>query len=170
MIKNKSKPWALLGVALLIGTLSQSQTMFVKKINNIQNNYSLASIKKLSFTTTNMKVQKNDNTEVATALNNISYLNFIQNTVGIKESFNNERVFLKTYPNPVEYVLNIDFADVNLGNATISILSLDGKLLLTANVSGKKDISINLSQLAQGVYICQLKTDKELKRTKLIKQ
>ena len=172
MTKNKSKPKVLLALGLLLSAFcSQAQTMNVKQSNGTQTAYALNSVRKLTFTSGDVKVHKTDNTTATFALNGLSHLNFKQLITGIENQTLDATIFnLNTYPNPVSDILNIEVANTDIKNAIISILSIEGKVLLTEQVSGKKNISFNLSQLPQGVYVCQYKTEKTVKTTKLIKQ
>ncbi|GEM_PF-669648 len=76
---------------------------------------------------------------------------------------------LSTYPNPVTNVLNIDLSGVAAGG-TISILSLEGKLLQTQKTDGANMVTLNLNQLSRGIYLCRYSNATEIKTVKIIKQ
>ena len=169
--KNKSKPIALIATVLLLSAdIGYAQTMNIKQSNGTQTAYALNSVRKLTFASGNVTLQKTDNTTATFALSSLKYVNF-SGTTSIEEQILHATIFnLNTYPNPVSDVLNIEVINTDTKNATISILSIEGKVLLTEQANGQKKISLNLSQLPQGLYLCQYKTEKELKTTKLIKQ
>jgi hypothetical protein len=78
-------------------------------------------------------------------------------------------VHLIVYPNPVTDVLNIDLTG-KIGEGTISILTLEGKVMQTQNTSGKSLVTLNLSRLTQGIYLCRYSNTLENKTVKIIKQ
>lgn len=59
------------------------------------------------------------------------------------------------YPNPTEKVLNIQLNSI-LGNTTLDILSMDGKLVHTQNISALNTV-VNLNNWAKGTYIIRLR-------------
>lgn len=70
------------------------------------------------------------------------------------------------YPNPVSTVINIDLKEHAIHeNSQIRILNLKGEVILQK----KFENSIDLSELIIGLYIIELKTDKEIIRKKISK-
>jgi hypothetical protein len=76
---------------------------------------------------------------------------------------------LITYPNPVSDIISIDLSSVT-GDGTISILTLEGKEILSQHTSGNNLITLNLCQLSQGIYLCRFINLQEIKTVKIIKQ
>jgi len=74
------------------------------------------------------------------------------------------------YPNPVYNELKIDLSGAACPNGTLIILSLEGKLLKTQQITGPGIISVNMSHLPRGTYICQFSNEAEMKSIKIIKQ
>ena len=77
-------------------------------------------------------------------------------------------VSLIAYPSPVADILNVDLS--GLGNGTLCILTLEGKLLLEQTAMGAGIVSINLSQLAQGMYQCRFVTATGFRSVQIVKQ
>ena len=77
---------------------------------------------------------------------------------------------LLTYPNPVANMLNIDFTGTKNREGRISILNLEGKVMLTQKTSGMDILTINLSQLPQGIYLCRYTSGTETKTVKIVKK
>ena len=75
---------------------------------------------------------------------------------------------LNTYPSPVEDILNVDLTGLDAGS--ISILTIEGKLLQEHKTEGKSTITLNLNQLSQGLYLCRYVNENEIKTVKIIKQ
>jgi hypothetical protein len=162
-----------LSAALLLGlglAGLQAQTMYVKQISGTQTPYTLSSVQKMTFSEGNITIQKTDNSKGEYALSALRYLNFTSLTVGIAEPpmhFVNANLF--TYPNPVTDVLKIDLKGVT-GEGTISILSLEGKVMQTQNTSGNSLATMSLSHLPKGIYLCRYSSAEEIKTIKIIKQ
>ncbi len=169
MRHKKLKLSAVLLLGLGLAEL-QAQTMYVRQSNGTQAAYALSDIRKMTFSGGNVTVRKTDNSTGVYALSGLRYLNFTDLTTGIYDPAN--QIFnsnLKTYPNPVEDLLSVDLLDVT-GYGTISILSLDGKELQTQTTNGSSIITINLSHLSQGIYLCRYSSAAEIKTVKIIKQ
>lgn len=78
---------------------------------------------------------------------------------------------LKLYPNPATDKLYIEGADLNLLNdATIEILSIDGKLAKRVKTNDYNRAEINISDLNSGFYIVKLNGSNKSFTTKFIKK
>jgi hypothetical protein len=158
----------LLGVGL---TGLQAQTMYIKKSNGSQTAYTVSNVRKMTFASGNVTFQKTDNSTEVFALSGLIYLSFSDFTTGIdKQQIQAGNTTLITYPNPVVDVLNIDLTSTDNQNGSISILSLEGKIIQTEKTAGKSIVILNLSQLPQGIYICRYNSGTENKTVKIIKQ
>lgn len=77
------------------------------------------------------------------------------------------------YPTTVDSVLNIDLSDSISGNATISIFSATGQKVFSYsknNVSPFEKLSVNVADLPQGIYLCNLKVGEFSNTWKFIKK
>ena len=158
----------LLGLGL---TGLKAQTMYVKENSGTQTPYTLSDVQTMTFSEGNAIIQKTDNTtNYYYYLSELRYLNFIDLTVGIPEQLIplGHSQFI-AYPNPVNDVLNIDLKGGE-SQGKISILSLEGKLLKAQKTDGSNTVTLNLSQLPQGIYLCQFTSTAEIKAVKIIKQ
>ena len=157
----------LLGLGL---TGLHAQTMYVKESNGTQTAYALSSVLKMTFSGGNATVQKTDNSTGVYALSGLRYLNFTDLTVSITEQpMQLVNASLITYPNPVTDVLNIDLKGV-IGEGSISILTLEGKVMQTHKTTMSSIVSIDISHLSQGIYLCRYSNTLEIKTVKIIKQ
>ena len=157
----------LLGLGL---TGLQAQTMYVKQSSGTQTAYALSNIQKMTFSSGNVTVQKTDNTTGVYALSGLKYLSFQVFTTGINEPQMAAGNTLLTYPNPVADLLTIDLTGTKNGKGRISILNLEGKVMQTQKTSGMSIVTLNLSQLPQGVYLCRYTNGAETKTVKIIKK
>lgn len=163
----------LISALLLLGlglTGLQAQTLYVKQTNGTQTAYALNIIRKLTLTSANVTIQKTDNTTADYAFNALKYFSYIDYTTGINEpKIHFSNTFL-AYPNPVTDILNIDLTDTKNENGCISILTLDGKEMLKHETNGAGIVTINMSLLPQGIYLCRFYNKTEIKTIKIIKQ
>nr|WP_315200923.1 T9SS type A sorting domain-containing protein [uncultured Flavobacterium sp.] len=79
---------------------------------------------------------------------------------------------IKLYPTLVDSTLNIDLSDNNIGDATINIYSIAGEKVFSTskNVSPNEKLSLNVTNLAKGIYLCNLKIGGFSTTYKFIKQ
>jgi hypothetical protein len=147
----------------------QAQTMYVKESSGTQTTYALSSIRKMIFSKGNATILKNDNSTGVYALSGLSYLSFEDITTGLAEQTELSKPNLLTYPNPVSDVLNVDLRGIESGG-TISILTLEGKLLQKQKTNGTSIVTLNLNQLPQGIYLCRYANATEIKTVKIIKR
>ncbi len=169
--KMKNKRLLLISLLLLgIGlTGLQAQVMYVTENNGSQTIYSLSGVGKITFSGGNAHVQSISNDKGVHALSDLRYINFTNLTTGISEPTTPLSASLKTYPNPVSDMLNIDLTSVK-GDGTLSILTMEGKVLQTQKTSGNSIITLNLSHLSQGIYLCRYSTAVEIKTVKILKK
>jgi hypothetical protein len=156
----------LLGLGL---TSLQAQTMYVKESSGTQTAYTLSSVRKMTFSGGNATVQKTDNSTGIYAMSSLKYLSFEDLTTGLEEQTELDNSNLIIYPNPVTDVLNVDLTGLASGG-TISILTLEGKLLQEQKTEGENTVTLNLSQLPQGIYLCRYVSRTVIKTVKIIKQ
>ncbi len=164
-----------LGVATLLAfafSLSSvtAQTMYVKKGNGTQTAYSLSNLQRITFTAGNVIFGKTDNTTEAYDLSGLQYLSFYDFTTGLEKQIQVSSANLITYPNPVDDELNIDLTGSENMDGSISILSLEGKVVQKQKINGGSIVTLNLSQLPHGIYLCRYMNKKEIKTVKIIKQ
>ncbi|MEQ9423253.1 MAG: tandem-95 repeat protein [Cyclobacteriaceae bacterium] len=80
---------------------------------------------------------------------------------------------LEIYPNPSKGILNIVFKS-GVSEATVKLLTVDGRLLTSIIVSESVDISqtvqIDLSEYPSGAYLLQLQLDGKEFETRILKQ
>lgn len=165
-IKNLSFIFLLIfGLANL-----QAQTIYVVKADDSQTSYSLSNIQKLSFSDGNINVQKFDNFTDTYALAELRYLNFEDLISGFEDQSDSfSKMQLASYPNPVSDFLNIDLKGLETQGGIISILNLDGKVIQSQKII-ESFVTLDLSGLAQGIYICRYTNENEIKTVKIIKE
>lgn len=115
-----------------------------------------------------IKVRFRLSTDVGTNLDGFYFddfkVNLLQNSVLLATEQNLISPF-SIYPNPVQNMLRVH---TTLNSYDIEIYNLQSQLILTQK--GRQTTDIDLSQLAKGAYLVQLKSDQGIKTEKIIKQ
>ena len=160
---------AVLWFGLALTPLQGQTTMNVKATGGTQTAYTLSTIRKLTFPTTgNMTVTKTSATTDNYALTGVRYLNFSDLGTGIAATAT-VMGDIQLYPNPVLDVLNIQLSASNI-IANVEILSIEGKMLYKAQLSGTSNYQINVSQFRQGIYLCRVNNGTSIQTTKFFKK
>lgn len=157
----------LLGLGL---TGLQAQTMYVKESIGTQTAYTLSNIQKMSFSSGNLTVTKTDNNNGVYALSDLRYLIFSDVSTYLQENLSVQSTMLSVYPNPVSDILKIDLAGISEAEGTLSILNIEGKTLLTKQVNNEEVLSLSVSHLSTGIYLCLYSNATEIKTVKIIKK
>lgn len=77
---------------------------------------------------------------------------------------------VKCYPNPAKEIINFEFSNDIKGSATIEILDISGRIILTQQIKDNENM-INISSLNSGIYIYKcLSNDGEIAKGKFVKQ
>ena len=162
-----------LSAVLLLGlglTGVEAQKIYVNQKNGTQTTYSMSSIRKITFSGGNATVLKTDNFSGIYALSGFRYLNFTDLITEFSElAPQSGHANLITYPNPVADVLNIELTG-SADDGIVSILTMEGDVILSQNTKGNNLITINLSHVSKGIYLCRYTSTKEIKTVKIIKQ
>ncbi|MBV6467269.1 MAG: hypothetical protein PGMFKBFP_02616 [Anaerolineales bacterium] len=77
----------------------------------------------------------------------------------------------RTYPNPANDVLNIDFAGSPVPpGARLLVMDFSGRTLKTVNLAAQGELqTIQIGDLPQGVFICQIQMEGKVFSTKFVK-
>jgi len=83
----------------------------------------------------------------------------------------NSHDFVKVYPNPTNNLIKVEFKNYQELEVGIKIHSINGKILYD-NLLNKKHIleQIDISNLSSGIYFLTIKSDKFIKKVRIIKQ
>lgn len=84
----------------------------------------------------------------------------------------NENSALSVYPNPSTGIFSISFKDSKISAAEITVLTVDGRVVLTEQLGAVKDIQkeIDLSDVAAGIYFIRVTKGEGSTFTKLLVQ
>ncbi len=74
---------------------------------------------------------------------------------------------LSVYPNPTSDIVNITFKE-NVDNGQVQIIDVTGRVYVTENVEGAQKLTIDVSNLGQGLYFVQYKNKYQNAQEKVI--
>lgn len=155
---------------LFLTQYGMTQTMYVKQIDNIQTTYSINNISKMTFSPGNILIDQINGNDVQYNLDSVRYIAFQLYTVGVQEHNAIEQK-ISVYPNPVRSILNIDLRNIVNESGTIQILSMNGSLLKSNPITSNSGChQVDVSNLAQGVYLCKINCGHKTETIKFIKQ
>lgn len=80
-----------------------------------------------------------------------------------------EKEFISLYPNPTKSHVNLTFDKIK-SSFTVLILDLEGRKVMESNFTNSKNVSVELSNLPNGVYFLYVKTEFAQKAFKLLKE
>ncbi len=146
-----------------------SQAMYVREHNNIQTAYDLNSLQSITFPSGKMLIRNVNGSVAEFLLNELRYLSFESPNRVEEQLMLENNAGLLAFPNPVVDVLNVDLYRV-VGNGTISMLTLDGKVMLIHPITDQGLVTISMENLPRGIYLCRYINGADVKTVKIIKQ
>ena len=148
----------------------QAQSMHVKDTAGTQTTYTLSHIASLHFLPGELRIKLIDDSIGAYTLGSLRYLSFSDSSSVYIDSEQTVNHLIKIYPNPVFSELKIDLSAAATPRGTLDIISLDGKLINTQQLAGSGIITVSMSQLRRGIYICRFSNQTEQKIVKVYKK
>ncbi|CAN1533283.1 Secretion system C-terminal sorting domain [Flavobacteriaceae bacterium] len=143
----------------------KAQTMYVRPNAGAQTAYTVANIKKLTFSNGNLVVTNLTGANGTFALSGNRYLNFTDLTLATTTHEVAKSSFY-VYPNPVTNVLNITNEDPTQTISHLEIISLEGRVVIAQNTP-----QVSLAALPQGMYFCKITSKSNQTQTiKFLKQ
>ncbi len=135
--------------------------------------YVLSSISKQTFESGKLVSSFSDGTStVETTLTELSKVTFATSTpTELASDVSTTNYSL--YPMPVQDELNLSFDAKTAASATLQILTLDGRTILSTKQtihSGSNTLNLSVSDLPQGLYICRLSYGNEHYTQQIIKK
>ena len=74
-------------------------------------------------------------------------------TIGIDKVVSSD---IKVYPNPTKGILNIQAKNEFLKGSTLKLTTLTGSVVLSQEITDQKNVSVNISDLTEGIYILHI--------------
>ena len=155
MTKNKSKPIALLGAAMLMGTMSYAQSIAPQSVNCGGTKMTQAN-GSLSFTVGELVVLSQIDSDGNTLGGGFT-AGATLTTVSVQET-DAAILDVKVYPNPTTELVNIQIKHSTLDQVVVTITDLQGKEVYNGKYAGISNvIGINAASYATGNYLLTLK-------------
>jgi hypothetical protein len=174
-LRIKSKPWLLLGIALLVGTLSFAQSIHFNYTDGTNASYSLQDVRKITFDSDLMNLHLWDGSVYAWNVSTIDYYQHNDVVLNAQEWLNNANAWeVNVYPNPTSSSLNVGFNLPQPDEISIELYDIQEKLVLTKNLGNKQpgvhQEVLDLSGIPQGAFICRISGQHNRITKKIIKQ
>jgi hypothetical protein len=175
MTKNKSKPITLLGFAMLMGIMSHSQSVHFNFTDGTNGSYNLEDVRKLTFDANVMNLHLLDGSVYAWNVSTIGYFQYDESSLNIQEWLSKTNAWeLNIFPNPTSSTLTVRFNLPQSDQVSIKLHDMQGKLILSKNLgakeSGKHQEIIDLTNIAQGTYVCRISGQQNEITKQVIKQ
>ncbi|MGC6434694.1 MAG: T9SS type A sorting domain-containing protein [Crocinitomicaceae bacterium] len=156
MIKQrKSKIIVQLGIVLLMGSISYSQSIAPQSVNNSGSTMSQSN-GSLSFTVGELTVQSQTDSQGNTLGSGFT-AGASLTTMSVQET-NAAILDVKVYPNPTTELVNIQINHSTVDQVIVTVADLEGKEVYSGKYLGIANvIGINISSYATGSYLLTLK-------------
>lgn len=156
MIKQrKSKIIVQLGIVLLMGSISYSQSIAPQSVNNSGSTMSQSN-GSLSFTVGELTVQSQTDSQGNTLGSGFT-AGASLTTMSVQET-NAAILDVKVYPNPTTELVNIQINHSTVDQVIVTVADLEGKEVYSGKYLGIANvIGINTSSYATGSYLLTLK-------------
>jgi hypothetical protein len=151
MIKNKSKPIALLGAAMLLGTMSYAQTIESVTFSAVAS--SNDNFQPVMGTPYGASLSgANGSLEISASYGESSYEETTLSTEELKLQSS-----IRVFPNPTTYLVNVDLSQLPQGEYQLYLLDLSGKVVYNQNTTATSN-QLDMSSYATGTYVLNVQT------------
>lgn len=158
----------LLGIGTK-GAYAQAMHLNLKDGTSVE--YALERISKITFETGEMNIVRTNHTTDMFPLADLQWVNFTEEVTGIEEPQSFANGMLTAYPNPVSHTLTVNLSNLQEANGTISIISIDGRLVKTVPSGQNEIINIDMSTLPKGLYLLRYQSvNGKIEAIKIVKQ
>lgn len=166
------RKWLILEL-LLFWSLSalnaQTHNVVIQLQNGSQIPYPIPTIEAFVFQNGTLIVHSSTQTNHSFPVDTISSVRFEFGTVSQSRSSTREN--MRVYPNPVTHILTVEFDPNSRGNMILEIVGMEGQLFLSQQInSGENRTEVNVSSLAQGIYICRIRGTNRSGAIQFVKQ
>ena len=151
MTKNKSLPLALLGAAMLMGTMSYAQT--IESVTFSAAASSNDNFQPIMGTPYGASLSgANGSLEISASYGESSYE---QTTLSAEEL--QLQSSIRVFPNPTTYLVNVDLSQLPQGEYQLYLMNLSGKVVYSQRAI-ESNTQIDMSTFATGTYVLQVQT------------
>ncbi len=90
--------------------------------------------------------------------------------LNVKSVTGDDKFVIAAYPNPVQQSVTISMKGVQQGSGTLQVIDMAGKVLKTVATAGMANVSIDMTDLAVGMYMLRYSDDGQVYTLRLVKQ
>jgi hypothetical protein len=152
MTNNQSKPIVMLGAAMLMGTLSYSQT--IESVTFSAAASSNANFQPVIGTPYGASLLgANGSLEISASHGESSYEESTLSTEEIKLQSS-----IRVFPNPTTYMVNVDLSQLPQGDYQLCLMDLSGKVVNKQSATATSS-ELDMSPFATGTYVLNVQTE-----------
>jgi hypothetical protein len=175
MTKNKSKPIALLGIAMLFTVGLRAQSIFFNYIDGTNASYNLEDVRKITFDEDVMNLHLLDGSTYSWNVSTIGYYEYDQTPLNVEQLVDHANTWQAVvFPNPVNNSLQIRYHLPKADVVKIALYDMQGKLIVENNIGNQKEgqhqAMLDLSHINAGNYMCRITGQKASISKQIIKQ
>jgi len=175
MTKNNSLPNALLGAAMLVGTMSFAQSIHFNYTDGTDASYNLVDVRKITFNADEMNLHLWDGSLYAWNVSTIGYYTYDPSSLDVENLLKEANAWeVNVYPNPISSTLTIRFHLPQAEEVSIALHDMQGKLLVEKNLGlrkpGEQQEFLDLTGLAHGTYVCKISGQQQTITKQIIKR
>ena len=161
MTKYKSNPIALLGAAMLMGTMSFAQSIHFNYTDGTNTAYNLEVVRKITFDADLLHLHLWDGTVYTWNVSTIDRYQYDETSLNVQELLKNANTLeANVFPNPVSSKLTVSFNLPQSDDVSIKLYDIQGKLIVTRNIgkqeAGEHQEVLDLTNLLPGTYTCSI--------------
>ena len=154
----------LLGLGM--GAMAQTKLVVASR-NAPEIAYDLGTVRAMYFAKDSMKVKTNNAAPKAYAINTVRKVYFQPSITGVSETFSQaNEAFAWLWPNPAEREIMFG---LRASEAQVSIYDQTGRLVLSQPINALQ-MSLDISQLSQGLYVAKVATANQSQTISFLKK
>lgn len=174
MTKNKAKPIAMLGIALLFTVGLRAQSIHFNYTDGTNADYNLEDVRKITFDADLMNFHLWDGTVYAWNISTIGHYQYDESSLNVQEWLSNASAWeVVIFPNPTSTSLNVRYNLAKEDDITIELFDMQGRLILQKNlgkqVSGEHQETLEQTSILQGTYVCRISGQQNMVAKTIIK-
>ncbi len=175
MTKSKSKPLALLGAAILMGTVSYAQSVYFNYTDGTNAAFNLQDVRKITFEADVMNLHLLDGSTYSWNVSTIGYYEYDETIGNVEQWIDHANTWQAVvFPNPVNNSLQVRYHLPKADVLQIALYDMQGRLIIENNIGNQKEgqhqAMLDLSHIDAGNYVCRITGQKASISKQVIKQ
>ena len=165
----------LLTLTFCIGIAHGQISMFVHQNNSSTDIYNIDNVRKITFDS-GMNVHPHSGTASNYNIDDVRKLTFEPGVITSIETPKRLTSSLRTYPNPTNNQLNIEYSLSAESDVSITLFNIKGDMARHMDMGSKSEgihtfqLDLSNNRLSPGIFVMQLKTNNSIQTNKIIIQ